>query len=370
MRSHRRDSFSGSPEPPRAGDDCVPLSRLPLPKSPLAVHSRRMLDLANIGGMALAGLETHDAYLVFDLAGELHDAAAQAVVRWLSSLACPAIGVGQSAAHPSVQSACDVVVTDEDTAAELGECIAAAPKAAMVLVHLLRISAGAPIADALTMESLAYGLLQAGSEHRAWLNRHRTGPRGSGEHNAADPIRVERQDDVLKIVLDRPRQRNAVSAPMRDALCEALSLVVLDTSIERVDITGAGACFSIGGDLEEFGGITDPVTAHGIRMARLPARFLAACAERAQVRVHSACIGAGVELAAFAKRVIAAESAFFQLPELKMGIIPGAGGCVSIPRRIGRQRAAFMAISGRRINARTALKWGLVDAIDPTFTGG
>jgi enoyl-CoA hydratase/carnithine racemase len=72
-------------------------------------------------------------------------------------------------------------------------------------------------------------------------------------------------------------------------------------------------------------------------------------------------------MAAFAKRVIAAENAFFQLPELEMGVIPGAGGCVSIPRRIGRQRAAFMAISGRRINARTALAWGLVDAIDPTF---
>jgi enoyl-CoA hydratase len=335
------------------------------------VYSRCMLDLADIGAMAMAGLETPDAHLVFNLAGELDPAAGQAVVRWISSLPCPAIGVGTSDTHPSVQSACDVVVADQGAAAELGECIAAAPKAAMVLVHLLRVSAGAPVADALTMESLAYGLLQAGPEHRAWLTRHRAGPRGSGDHNTSEqPLRVERQDNVLKVVLNRPQHRNAVSAPMRDALCEALSLVALDSSIERVDITGAGACFSIGGDLEEFGGIADPVTAHGIRMARLPARFLAACAERVQVRVHSACIGAGVEMAAFAKRVIADKNAFFQLPELQMGVIPGAGGCVSIPRRIGRQRAALMAISGRRINARTALEWGLVDAIDPTFTGG
>jgi len=47
-----------------------------------------------------------------------------------------------------------------------------------------------------------------------------------------------------------------------------------------------------------------------------------------------------------------------------MGLIPGAGGCVSVPRRIGRQRAAFMMLSGRRINAATALEWGLVDAIE------
>jgi enoyl-CoA hydratase/carnithine racemase len=156
---------------------------------------------------------------------------------------------------------------------------------------------------------------------------------------------------------------------MRDALCEALTLALLDTSIERVEMTGAGACFSIGGDLAEFGGIADPVTAHGIRMARLPARLLAACAARLEVKVHSACIGAGVEMAAFAARVIAAENAFFQLPELRMGLIPGAGGCASVTRRIGRQRMAYLAISGRRINARTALNWGLVDSIDPTFTG-
>jgi enoyl-CoA hydratase/carnithine racemase len=330
-----------------------------------------MLDLADIAAMAATGQEVHDTHLVFDLSGALRDDAARAVVRWISSLPCPTIGVGRSGVSLPIESACDLVAADEDAAAELAECIAAAPKAAMVLVHLLRISAGAPIADALTMESLAYGLLQAGSEHRAWLGRHRVEARGSREHNAAEPpLRVERQANVLKVVLNRPERRNAVSAPMRDALCEALSLIALDLSIERAEITGAGACFSIGGDLTEFGGITDPVAAHGIRTARLPARYLAACAERIQVSVHSACIGAGIEMAAFAGRVIAAENAFFQLPELKMGVIPGAGGCISIPRRIGRQRAAFLAISGRRINARTALEWGLVDAIDPTFKGG
>jgi enoyl-CoA hydratase/carnithine racemase len=81
------------------------------------------------------------------------------------------------------------------------------------------------------------------------------------------------------------------------------------------------------------------------------------------VHVQGACIGAGVEIAAFAARLTATADAWFQLPELAMGLVPGAGGCVSVPRRIGRQRAALMILSGRRINAPTALRWGLIDAI-------
>ncbi len=79
--------------------------------------------------------------------------------------------------------------------------------------------------------------------------------------------------------------------------------------------------------------------------------------------MQGGCVGSGLEMAAFAARLTAAPDAWFQLPELAMGIIPGAGGCVSLSRRIGRQRAALMIISGRRISARTALNWGLVDAI-------
>jgi enoyl-CoA hydratase/carnithine racemase len=70
-----------------------------------------------------------------------------------------------------------------------------------------------------------------------------------------------------------------------------------------------------------------------------------------------------LEIAAFGNRVTATSNAWFQLPELVMGLIPGAGGCVSVPRRIGRQRAALMILSGRRVNAATALHWGLIDAI-------
>jgi enoyl-CoA hydratase/carnithine racemase len=82
-----------------------------------------------------------------------------------------------------------------------------------------------------------------------------------------------------------------------------------------------------------------------------------------EARVHGACIGAGAELPAFVGRVVAAEGTFFQLPELSMGLVPGAGGTASLPRRIGRQRTAWMALSGERVDVETALRWGLVDEI-------
>src|SRR5262249_1565768 len=115
--------------------------------------------------------------------------------------------------------------------------------------------------------------------------------------------------------------------------------------------------------LTEFGTTRDPATAHLIRSRTLPALALSRRAGILAVHVQGACVGAGLELAAFAGRVTATSDAWFQLPELSMGLIPGAGGCVSVPRRIGRQRAALMILSGRRINASLALRWGLIDAI-------
>jgi enoyl-CoA hydratase/carnithine racemase len=82
------------------------------------------------------------------------------------------------------------------------------------------------------------------------------------------------------------------------------------------------------------------------------------------VRVHGDCIGAGLELPAFAGRVVAAPASRFRLPETAMGLVPGAGGTVSLPRRIGRARTAWLALSGEAINAGTALRWGLVDVVE------
>jgi enoyl-CoA hydratase/carnithine racemase len=75
-------------------------------------------------------------------------------------------------------------------------------------------------------------------------------------------------------------------------------------------------------------------------------------------------MGAGAELPAFAGRVVAHPATRFALPELSLGLVPGAGGTVSLPRRIGRHRTALLGLTGTPINATTAFEWGLVDAID------
>jgi enoyl-CoA hydratase/carnithine racemase len=91
--------------------------------------------------------------------------------------------------------------------------------------------------------------------------------------------------------------------------------------------------------------------------------MIARCADRLNVHVQGGCVGAGLEMAAWAKQFSAAPDAWFQLPELAMGVLPGAGGCVSLSRRIGRQRTALLILSGKRIGARTALEWGLADDV-------
>ncbi|HEX3334643.1 MAG TPA: enoyl-CoA hydratase/isomerase family protein, partial [Acidimicrobiales bacterium] len=79
--------------------------------------------------------------------------------------------------------------------------------------------------------------------------------------------------------------------------------------------------------------------------------------------LHGACMGSGIELAAFTDWVIAAEDTQIALPEIGLGLIPGAGGTISLPRRIGRLRTAWLAFSGCAIDAPTAQSWGLVDEI-------
>jgi enoyl-CoA hydratase/carnithine racemase len=167
----------------------------------------------------------------------------------------------------------------------------------------------------------------------------------------------------LRITLNWPRVHNAFSTRMRDELCDALALADADASITRVVIDGAGPSFCSGGYLDDFGSFPDPATAHIVRLTRSAGRLMARLSDRAEVRLHGAAMGAGIELAAFAHHVVADPSTRIALPELAFGLLPGAGGTVSLPRRIGRQRTLYLALTGRFVDAQTALDWGLVDEV-------
>lgn len=268
----------------------------------------------------------------------------------------PVIAIGP-ASHPQAHRA-DVLVEPPIPLATLTARITATPRAAATLVQVLRAIDGLEPDRALPIESFAFAMLQAGAEHAAWQAR-----RPVAAPSPPGTLHMTRDGDRIDLLIDRPQARNAIDRTMRDALHEAFVLAALDPAIARVRLRGSGRCFGMGADLAEFGTTRDPVEAHAIRARALPTHAMARRPEIYDVHVQGGCVGSGLEMAAFAGRLTAARDAWFQLPEVAMGIIPGFGGCVSIPRRIGRQRAAALMLSGKRIGAGVALGWGLVDAL-------
>jgi enoyl-CoA hydratase/carnithine racemase len=257
----------------------------------------------------------------------------------------------------------EVVAVPDPPAAALGVLAAARanPQASTVLAGLLRWSGALEVPAALDAESLAYSTLLGGPEFAGWLERR--GPRPLPPPAPEEPVLLRREDDELRVTLNRPARRNAYGREVRDALVSALQLPAWDDSIVRVVLDGAGPSFCSGGDLDEFGIAPDPVTAHLVRTRAGAALPLHRVADRVEARLHGACVGAGIELPAYAGRVVAAPDTRIRLPEVGMGLIPGAGGTVSIPRRIGRWRTLYLALTGGFVDAGTALSWGLVDEI-------
>jgi enoyl-CoA hydratase/carnithine racemase len=182
----------------------------------------------------------------------------------------------------------------------------------------------------------------------------------------ADPVQADRDGDTLRIRFNRPQRHNAFSTDARAALLEALAVALVDPSVTGIVLSGNGPSFCSGGDLAEFGTFADPASAHLARTRHSPALALDALTARlgrsCRADVHGRVLGSGLEMAAFCGWVEAHEDSLFGLPELSLGLIPGAGGTVSVTRRIGRWRTAYLVLSGRTVGTDTALDWGLVDA--------
>lgn len=235
--------------------------------------------------------------------------------------------------------------------------VEANPSAARMLVEVLRVVDGLDVARGLVVESLAYSALQAGPEFATWLAGR---PARTRRGFAEPPVALVREGPELHITLTRPENRNAFSAEMRDGLFEALLLVEVDPSIERAFIAGAGPVFCSGGDLVEFGSSDDVVRAHQIRTLRSIGALLDRLGDRVTVEMKGGCVGAGVELSAFAATVRAEPGTTVLLPEVGMGLIPGAGGTVSLTRRIGRQRTALLALRAAPVGVDDPIVAGLL----------
>ena len=272
---------------------------------------------------------------------------------WLRRV--PALTVGWGA--PDV--GCDLWSEERSQALAWIEAAGRHPQVAAAAALLLR-RPPASIWDGLVAESATYSVLQAGPDFARWL----AGPRPAAGNDTGPRVQLDAAAEgrPVRVTLSRPRRHNALDVQMRDELVATLDELRRQRSA-AVILTGQGPSFCSGGDLGQFGTFDDPASAHLVRLQRSVAWCFAELGGRMVVGLHGACLGAGIELPAFAAHVVAADDARIGLPEAGIGLIPGAGGTVSIPRRIGPRRTLDLIVTGHQLDAGQALACGLVDEV-------
>jgi 2-(1,2-epoxy-1,2-dihydrophenyl)acetyl-CoA isomerase len=188
-----------------------------------------------------------------------------------------------------------------------------------------------------------------------------------------ETVNLYRRGPGAKVELNRPTRLNAWNAQFAADLNDAIREVTANPEVRAVLITGAGRAFSSGADLKESAeqagagdeqGAPDVYTIlteryhpliTGIR--RMPKPVVAA--------VNGPAAGIGLSLALACDLVVAAESAFFQLAFVNIGLVPDGGSSLLVPSRVGFARAAELALLGERLDARKALDWGLINKVWP-----
>lgn len=178
------------------------------------------------------------------------------------------------------------------------------------------------------------------------------------------PVIVETIGRVGLLTLNRPKQMNALNDALMDALGEALLRFDADEDIGVIVITGNAQAFAAGADIAAMAGWSymdvyrrDFITRNWETLRRVRKPVIAAVAGFA--------LGGGCELALACDILIAADDARFGLPEIKLAMLPGAGGTQRLPRAIGKARAMDMCPSGRTMNATEAQLAGLVSRVVP-----
>ncbi|GAA1502868.1 enoyl-CoA hydratase [Agromyces terreus] len=180
---------------------------------------------------------------------------------------------------------------------------------------------------------------------------------------AAPEVRLEFDDDAIAVVtIDRPRALNALSSDVLEAIDAAFDEIdAAAASVRGVLIVGAGGrAFVAGADISAMAGRTP---AEGERMARLGHRVAArieACRVPVIACVDGFALGGGLELALACDLVYATDASTFGQPEVRLGLIPGFGGTVRLPRVVGPARAKELIYTGRRIGIEEAVEAGLV----------
>ncbi len=272
------------------------------------------------------------------------------------SLPAIVIGVGRGSVLSKI---CDLW-TESDVQAKAWQAgFEQSPVAAWTAAMLLR-DQPVSVWGGIVNESTAYSTLLSGEYFKKWRADN---PKRTSEIESENLVEVEVRAGIRIITLNRPLRHNAITPELRDSLYAALAQALLEA--EPVVLRGHGPSFCSGGDLDTFGSAPDPAWAHIIRTTQSLAWITHLLAPRLVVALHGACLGAGVEIPLFAHQVIAADNTRIGLPELQFGLIPGAGGTVSISQRAGAHRVLELLLDGTAIDADKARSWGLVEEVVP-----
>jgi enoyl-CoA hydratase/carnithine racemase len=178
-------------------------------------------------------------------------------------------------------------------------------------------------------------------------------------------LRYEKRGAVAVVSLDRPEVLNAYGVAMRDDLHAVLGAADEDPEVRALVLRGRGPAFSTGGDVREFGSAPSPLEARRVRWRRDVWGRLLRLRAATVAAVHGYAVGGGMEMALLCDLCIASDDARFALPETGLGMIPGVGGTQTVPRRAGLGRALDVLLTGRWVDAREALRSGLVSRIVP-----
>lgn len=181
---------------------------------------------------------------------------------------------------------------------------------------------------------------------------------------AYENIKVERQDGVGIVTLDRPKAMNALCAALIDELAQALDELETDDSIGCLVLTGSDKAFAAGADIKEMKDNSyqdvyaeDFITRGWERVSQTRKPVIAAVAGYA--------LGGGCEMAMMCDFIIAAETARFGQPEITIGTIPGSGGTQRLARFVGKSKAMDLCLTGRMMDAQEAERCGLVSRLVP-----
>jgi len=184
--------------------------------------------------------------------------------------------------------------------------------------------------------------------------------------NGFETLIYEKNDHIGYVTLNRPEALNVYNIQMRNDLYEVLGAIKDDPDVRVAIFKGAGEkAFCAGADLSEFLTAPSPTVARQVRFGRDVWGLFSSLPQPLIAAVHGFVIGSGVEIALYCDIRIASDDVKFALPEVKLGIIPAAGGTQTLPRVIGRARALEMILTSDWMNAEEACGAGLVNRVVP-----